>query len=90
MKKILILAKVEMTSLRKTGKMVMRDLNWFPVMEAAPEAKALVWSSDPALWERGKAWAKSEGYQPYLLDDTDDVLSKARSLALRSFSPTAP
>lgn len=39
----IVIAWVEMTGLKATGRQVMRDLNWFPEFTTAPEAKACMW-----------------------------------------------
>ena len=40
---MVVLAYTDMTGLRQTGRMVQRDLNWFPEMETVEEPKACVW-----------------------------------------------
>jgi hypothetical protein len=82
MKSLIILAKVEMTGARQTGKMVKRDMNWFPEVEAAPEARALIYSSDVGDLEKAKAYAAQEGWNCWVMPDSDDVLKQAREKAL--------
>jgi len=53
-----------MTGIRKTGRQIWRDANWFPEVEAAPEAKSLVWlnSGTQRDIERARDYAAGEGY----------------------------
>lgn len=82
MKNLIVLARVEMSGVRTTGRMVKRDLNWFQEAVAAPEAKALVYSSDMADLEKARAYAATEGWSCWVMPNTEGVLQKARERAL--------
>lgn len=81
----MILARIEMSATKTTNQLFLDDKNWYMLVEAAPEVKALVWSSDPADFERGIAYAAREGYRPLLMDDTDDVLDRAKKQIMENF-----
>lgn len=71
----IVVARVEMTGIRKTGRQVMRDRNWFPEIEAAPEAKTCIWlnAGTPDDVESARTFAAKEGYTvfTYPTDDPD-------------------
>jgi hypothetical protein len=73
-----VLAWVEMDGIKQTGKMVRRDLNWFPETVAAMRGHACVWSRRFSDVARGQEHAKAEGKTFLCLEDTDDVLNIAR------------
>ena len=81
----IVWVKVEMTGLRKTGRMRVHDKNWFPEMEACPEAKALHYSSDISRLTEARKQAAQDGWDCVLMVDSDDVLQRAREEALASF-----
>lgn len=85
MKKIIVLARVEMTGTRPTGNMVKRDLNWYPEVKPAPEAKALVYSSDITELDKAQAFAKQEGWYCWEMPDSNNLLQIARDRALHTF-----
>lgn len=87
MKQKLVLAWVDNTGVELTGRY--RDrLSQYPETRAVPEARACVWGDNtPELLDRLRkhvAGATKDhvwtGY--FLLDDTNDVLNRARNLAL--------
>lgn len=87
MKTTIVLARIENTGLRDTGRVEMKNANWFPVFETVPEAKALVYSSNVKELARAKEFAATEGYQVFVLPDTGDVLSVAKAKILKGAKP---
>lgn len=75
---VAILVWSRMTGTRETGRIIRRDCNYFPEVEACPEVKACVWSRDPSRLTDGIAYAQAEGMSLVIMDDTDDVLKLAR------------
>ncbi len=71
-----------MDGARDTGRTVMRDGCYRAVYEACQQARALVWSRDESMWPRGRDWATANGYTATVMDDTDDVLDRARAAVL--------
>lgn len=88
MKETIVLAWVENTGLRDTGKVEQVDRNWRPVFEVCSEAKACVFSSDLKDLDRAKEYVKHNeiaegiGYYVFVLPDTEDVLKVAREKVL--------
>ena len=82
MEYLIILAKVETTGTRATGKIVERDMNLFPEIETVPQAKALVYSSHINDIEKAKAFAVSGGWECWIMEDDSNVLQKAKDRAM--------
>lgn len=80
-KQLIVLTRVEMDGMEPTGRYVMRDKNWFPECKPARAARAMVFSSCMADIHRASAYASKEGYDVLVMDDTDDVLDRARAMA---------
>ncbi len=83
----IVLAKVEMTGLKATGKFRFDGGNYFPTYEPAPEAKSLVWlnngkNSDVA---KAEAFAKTEGYTVFCYSNERFPLERARKEIMESF-----
>lgn len=66
-----------------TDQKVLRDGYYRTVYKTIPKARAVTWSTDLSQLEAGKTYAKENGYKLRVMDDTDDVLEKARQLALK-------
>mgnify|MGYP001590980931 CR=1 FL=1 len=84
----IVLAKVEMTGLRATGRNIMKDRNWFPEFEAAPEAKAMVWLNrgTAADIEKAQCFAEANGYTVLTFPTSGrDQLAKAKAIVMESF-----
>ncbi len=78
----IMLAWVEQTGLRATGRLVARDANWFPEYESCPEAKACAWmhSGTEADVVKARAYAGSQGYKVFVYPTNDrDPKSRARA-----------
>ena len=92
MKNVLVIAWCENTGLRDTGRVELRDANWFPVMEVVPKGCACVWSRDLSanMRRRGEDYARRMSrtdpdkfnIQFVEMPDTKDVLSRARELVI--------
>ena len=52
------------------------------VFNQIKKAAAAVWSSDEKRFSEGRTYAKDNGWDVWVLDDTHDILEKARALAL--------
>ena len=90
MSKVLVIAWVENTGVRNTGRLRRIDgYNWGAETEACPEAKACVWSRDLADRPRAEAHAAANGAMVLELEDTDDVLAVARATALKAATTAA-
>lgn len=90
--KTIVLAKVEMSGLRETGKFVQRDVNWHPEFEAAPEAKAMVWLLKGNASDEVKAnsFAETEGYSILTFPISEkDPIGKAKSIAMKQWNSMA-
>ncbi len=89
----IVLAKVEMTGIRETGEFERFDgVNWRPVTESAPQAKALVWMNEGTLSDLAKArtFARSEGYSVLTFPrDEADPLGQARVEIMSQFKGEA-
>ena len=84
---VIVLARIQNTGLRKTGRWIRPDgVNYVEDTESCSVAVALVWSRD--LDDRVKAedFAQREGYEVMVLDDTEDVLERAKANLLDSAS----
>ena len=80
---VIVLARVENTGMRLTGRHIRPDgVNWIEETECCSVAKALVWSRDMSELASAKRYAKTEGYKVLVLPDTDNVLSVARATVL--------
>lgn len=44
--KTIVLAWTDEDGLQKTGRMVQRDLNWFPEIESVRQGKAVIWLNE--------------------------------------------
>jgi hypothetical protein len=87
--KTIVLAKVEMTGLRETGKFVRRDMNWFKEFEAAPEAKALVWllKGNESDEIKANTYAATEGYSVLTFPISEkDPIGKAKSIMMKQWN----
>lgn len=81
MKAVIVLARLENTGLRTTGKLIRPDgVNWREETECCQVAKSMVWSSEMTRARLGQAeaFAAKEGYKVLILPDTSDVLEVAR------------
>ena len=79
MKKRMILGRIENTGVRETGKLIRPDgVNWMPETEHCPEPKTINWTDNPELFPAGVQWAEENGWQVYIVDDTDDCLEQVR------------
>ncbi len=89
-----VLAKVEMTGIRETGEFERFDgVNWRPVTESAPQAKALVWMNEGTRSDISNAreFARSEGYSVLTFPcDEADPLGQARVAIMSLFKGNAP
>lgn len=90
----LVLAWVDRTGIELTGRY--RDtLRQYPETRSVPEARACMWGDNtPEMLERLQKHVEQAsrdhvwtGY--FLLENTDDVLSRARNLALASAKTSA-
>lgn len=77
---VIVLARMENTGVRETGRLIRRDCNYFPETEACMRPVSLVWSRDMSRLADAKVFARAEGFRVLVLDDTDDVLTVARNL----------
>ena len=84
----IVIAKVEMTGLRPTGRSVRFDgVNYRPQFEPAPEAKAAMWlrNGTDADVEKAISANARDGWKVYTFDKSErDPLGKARAAALKS------
>ncbi len=77
----IVIAWKARTGMRKTGRMIKRDLNWFPEFEACEEAHAVIWlnagtASDIASAEK---YAATDGKTVRVYPMTErDPLGRAR------------
>lgn len=81
----IVIAWVDKSGMRDTGRIERRDGNWFPVWEPCWAAKALVFSRRMDEKQRAKDHAKSidsEFIRVLVLDDTDDILERAKATIL--------
>ncbi len=65
---MIILARMENTGLRETGRVVERDRNMYPEFEECPEAHVVPWCIKEQKSDMGKAcrFAAVEGYEVFL------------------------
>lgn len=82
---VIVLTRVELTGRRQTDRMVMRDCNWFPDWETEPVASALVYSRSLDELPAAREFADRNGYACTVMDDTEDVLPRAREGALAAY-----
>ena len=80
---IIVLARVENTGIKKTGRWIKEGVNYYEETESAPEAKAMVYSRDLADLDRAEEFAADEGYEVFLLPDVEDVLDHAREMVMK-------
>jgi hypothetical protein len=69
----IVIAWVDMTGLRKTGRNVWRDANWFPEVVAAPEAKSVIWLNRGRVDDiaKAEAYANVNGYAVHVFQTTE-------------------
>ena len=82
---VIVLTRVELTGRRQTDRMGMRDCNWFPDWETEPVASALVYSRSLDELPAAREFADRNGYACTVMDDTEDVLPRAREGALAAY-----
>lgn len=84
----IVLAKVEMTGLKATGRNIMRDRNYFPEYVPAPETKACMWLNNGTAEDvkKAKAFAKTEGYMVFTFNGEKNPLAVARMLVMERFN----
>jgi hypothetical protein len=84
----IVLAKVEMTAIRATGRTRFDGANYFPVFEPAPEAKACVWLNKAKQSDIAKAetFAKTEGYTVFTYSNERDPLGRAKKDVMKAFN----
>jgi hypothetical protein len=84
--KTIVVAWITKTGMEKTGRTVMRDLNYFPEFKATWEGKAAMWKNKgtPEDLAKAKSYASSQGYRVYTFPTSEgDPLGKAKAMALR-------
>lgn len=82
----IVIAKVEMTALRATGRTITRDRNYFPEFESAPEAKGCMWLGEGTDADVAKARAEMTEYKVYTFPASEkDPIGKAKAMALEAF-----
>ncbi len=80
--RIIVLARMEMTGTRPTGKVYQRDRNLFPEMESVQEPHALMYTNRERQGDLRKAqnFAATEGYQVIVYPaGTKKPLDKAKA-----------
>lgn len=78
----IVITWAERDGLEPTGRTVLRDGYHRPEHRAAWKARALVFSRNLSRRPQAEDYAKANGYAVRILDDTDDVLERARALEL--------
>jgi len=84
-----MLAWVENTGLRETGRMVLRDANWFPEFEPCLEAKCAAWiyNGTDADVARAREYAAREGRSVFVYPATEpDPKNRARADVMREIN----
>jgi predicted TIM-barrel fold metal-dependent hydrolase len=87
-RRCIVLARIENTALRYTGRLERYDgVNYRPIMEAAPEAKALIWLNNGTKDDvvNAEKFASKEGYTVILLTAKHpDPLNVARNRIMQN------
>jgi hypothetical protein len=78
----IVVTWAEPDGLEPTGRTVLRDGYHRNELRAVWKARALVYSRNMSLKPQAEDYAKACGYTVRVLDDTADVLSRARALEL--------
>lgn len=81
----IVIAWAEKTKLIKTGRQVMRDMNWFPEFTTDWEGKAAMWLSSGTSADHKKAleYARADSRLVFTFDPPiEDPLTKAREMAV--------
>ncbi len=79
---VIVIAWTDMTGSEPTGRTVRRNGYDRPEFVTCAAPHALVWSRDPADRAAGQAYAQANGYHLMVLEDTDEVLDRARDLVM--------
>ena len=84
-KQLIVLTRVDMDGIEPTGRHILRDSNWIREHRPAPNPRAMVFSSRMDDIQRAGDFARKEGYDVLVMDDTDDVLDRARAMAIEKW-----
>lgn len=85
----IVVAWVDMSGLEKTGRMILRDMNWFPEFKAVPAAKTCIWLNRGNAEDIAKAhaYAAPRGYFVFLYEpETKNARERASSEVLKQWN----